>query len=760
MLSVTTLLSLVVFTRIQGNIYLYNTEDGVSVEFYDCISIKTLSYCRRPEVPINLIRDNDTNSCRNNGGIWRSFAELHWQQDNVSTILHEWKSSIERAEQYSRYGRVSRGFNGSLCQCTDPESFGKSCEYRLPVGTTVDETIDWQLKLKVSNSSRSQMYGDITCYVTYQCDSGLLCLDWREICDGIQHCMLGFDEINCDILELNLCDDDEYRCMNGMCIPDEYFLDGELDCLDWSDEIPFKNDTGCAIDGASTSCDDRICPSTQWSCGDGQCIPERLGFRNVTSNPECVSRRDQYFMCETHDMNIQWTMDNGRCYRGIRYANTSGMNRSVTDLCLYLLRCALSLGAGNDCPCQRGSDCITDLNLRCPLSTLQYPSSAIIAPYVFSFYTRPNDSAALWSPWILINGTVLCHGMPVSILRKMPFKSDWSVHRIIEEVFCNQWREKYLPESMGFTQQCYRSNNSVDICNSSKACMSSSRIKDGFVDCINHLDELIDTEICKSYSLLPHHRFRCSSQQLTHLSVMALGDQQSQCQNKFDQLWLGGGRPLSGMNCNEQRTEECSAIREYIEKSWTPMGNHETHVDFRLPFRSYCDSFWDMDSKDDEESAECRDWWVCTQDQWKCRTGQCIDSSWVGDGEWDCVDAADEEQLLYNRSEALQQKQSHVNFSDALELPFAICNRTHPFPCLSVHAVHQTVSCISLDRIGDGQMDCLGAVDERNTLKHCSEPSILVYNFNCLSSNVCIPYWRHCYPLRCPNPIDDEKWCS
>ncbi|CAF5058256.1 unnamed protein product, partial [Rotaria sp. Silwood1] len=57
--------------------------------------------------------------------------------------------------------------------------------------------------------------------------------------------MFGYDENNCDILELNRCDDDEYRCMNGMCIPDEYFLDGQYDCLDWSDEIQFNNDEHC-----------------------------------------------------------------------------------------------------------------------------------------------------------------------------------------------------------------------------------------------------------------------------------------------------------------------------------------------------------------------------------------------------------------------------------------------------------------------------------------------------------------------------------
>ncbi len=77
-----------------------------------------------------------------------------------------------------------------------------------------------------------QRYSDIVCYTTLICEYGLLCLDWRDICNGFQQCMFGYDEENCEKLEFNECEDDEYRCLNGMCIPDEYFLDGEHDCLD------------------------------------------------------------------------------------------------------------------------------------------------------------------------------------------------------------------------------------------------------------------------------------------------------------------------------------------------------------------------------------------------------------------------------------------------------------------------------------------------------------------------------------------------
>ncbi|CAF5222655.1 unnamed protein product, partial [Rotaria magnacalcarata] len=88
-------------------------------------------------------------------------------------------------------------------------------------------------------------------YTTLECNFGLLCLDWRDICDGAQQCMSGLDENKCDKLEFNECENDEYRCMNGMCIPEEYFLDGEFDCLDWSDEIQYYDDGNSPIEEAS-----------------------------------------------------------------------------------------------------------------------------------------------------------------------------------------------------------------------------------------------------------------------------------------------------------------------------------------------------------------------------------------------------------------------------------------------------------------------------------------------------------------------------
>ncbi|CAF1437598.1 unnamed protein product, partial [Didymodactylos carnosus] len=80
----------------------------------------------------------------------------------------------------------------------------------------------------------------------------------RDICDGVQQCMSSLDEENCDKLEFNECEDDEYRCINGMCIPDQYFLDGDYDCLDLTDEKGHFDDGMCTFQQASYECDDRL----------------------------------------------------------------------------------------------------------------------------------------------------------------------------------------------------------------------------------------------------------------------------------------------------------------------------------------------------------------------------------------------------------------------------------------------------------------------------------------------------------------------
>jgi hypothetical protein len=348
---------------VNSQIYLDDANDGLDIQVYDCVLLQSLDYCRRPKKLIDLTRDNDTDRCEQNGGQLHSFSELRSNNTSVDILVQRATFTLEQLEQYALCLKHSNGTDGSICQCSHRGSFGKNCEYQLPVGQTFEETLEWQLMMRNENQEKVQIYGDVVCYETLECDSGVLWLDWREICDGIQHCLEGRDEENCDLLEMNQCDEEEeYRCSNGMCIPEEFFLDGDLDCLDWSDEMKFKNDQDCPHVSVNTECDDHLCLFDQWSCGDGQCFHDRMMFQRLAIEHTCQSGRDQYFFCETHQWFRQWTMSNGRCFRGDdRYESFRVTDRNDEEQCEYLLKCALSKDMETNCSCDGDSWCIEDV---------------------------------------------------------------------------------------------------------------------------------------------------------------------------------------------------------------------------------------------------------------------------------------------------------------------------------------------------------------------------------------------------------------
>ena len=761
---------LLTFIFVENRIYLYSTNDGLNIEYYDCFLLQSLFYCRRPKESINLTRDNDAISCAQNGGQLHRFSELGSNDVTVSTVLHQWKSTLERVEQYSRYKKDTGEPDGFLCQCLQLGSFGKNCEYRLPVGETFEDALQWQLLMREENPWKVQMYGDVVCYETLECDSGVLCLDWREICDGIQNCMSGMDEENCDLLEMNRCDQDEYRCMNGMCIPQEFFLDGELDCLDWSDEIQFKRSEECPLGSVTKECDDHICPPNEWSCGDGQCIPDRMAFQKSEYAPTCQSQRDQCFMCETHLTSIQWTMPNGRCYlyANRQYQALQVMNRSEEERCEYLLKCALSVGGDEGCPCFRDDRCTERLEQGCHLSLIQYPRGGLLAPYIFFLFNRTRDGGSFVPDGVLLNGTVRCRDSLINVtITTIPFPITLNVRQVIADHLCPSSPNISLSETSVAVHKCHYVNESVDKCGEWNQCLSNTRIRDGLKNCLNERDEegQGEIEMAKNCAQVRRHRFRCSVDQVTCLSVMKLGDEEKDCQNELDETWFGDSRRISDINCNQRRKDECSRLRQYVDQSWASnlMDNSEIRSEYGIPFRSYCDTFWNLESKNDENLRECRQSWICSQNQIQCGTGQCISTEWVDDSEWDCADASDE----YDRLKSLVQwrlnSSAFHNFTNQSYFVPSTCTQSHPFLCLSSRAIQPGFSCFNLSQIGDGHIDCAGALDERNILQHCSQLSLsmLGYFFFCPSTNSCISYSFHCFRnYRCPNRSDDEFWCG
>ena len=523
------------FFKVNSEIYLHNTNDALSIESYDCVLVNSsLFYCRRPSEPIDLFRDKQSTECQFNDGRLHRFSELRSKNISISTILHQWRSSLERVEDYSRYWKDSSPSDGLICECLRPGSFGKNCEYRLPVGKTFEETLNWQLIMRKDNPWEVQAYGDIVCYQTLQCQSGALCLDWREICDGFQQCLSGRDEENCDLLEMNQCDPDEYRCQNGMCVSEEFFLDGQRDCLDWSDEILFKTSEECSRESANEQCDDHLCLSNQWSCGDGQCINERLGFYQWASR-SCVSERDQYFICETHPKKRQWTMSNGRCLDLDRHQGPY-QEEEEEEECSSLLRCSLTQNGVKECSCHHQLNCLDQLKDLCSSSLIQYPRRSIVAPFLFFLFNGTRSSGTRKLPdWMKINGTIRCDHSFITVIEKViPFESDFNVNDLIEDHFCQPSRNVSWTEvDQSRRDRCHHGNESVDQCRGWNPCLSNTRINDGSEECRYGTDEGKEREmdIEQSCARVRRHRFRCSPEQPTCLSLTSLDDGNFRCRN-------------------------------------------------------------------------------------------------------------------------------------------------------------------------------------------------------------------------------------
>ena len=249
LLDISFILFLYSFILCDSRIILYDYEIMPSPEKFDCIYVLDdqdsiyggstagkIPYCRRPDLSENPLRAID--GCRYQGEK-NYFVDLLKNNIQPFEVL-AWSSNIEMADEYAAfyYSNVSEITSNEkhdfLCQCKHPSMFGKYCEYELTHEVNSFELSHiLQANTRMANFFHHQVFGDIVCYKTLSCVSGPLCLDWQNICDGEQQCENGWDEENCDKLEFNECEENEYRCRNGMCIPEEYWLDGEYNIFVW-----------------------------------------------------------------------------------------------------------------------------------------------------------------------------------------------------------------------------------------------------------------------------------------------------------------------------------------------------------------------------------------------------------------------------------------------------------------------------------------------------------------------------------------------
>ncbi|UJR17958.1 hypothetical protein I4U23_004857 [Adineta vaga] len=207
----------------------------------------------------------------------------------TSEQLFNWYASMDTIEEYESGVKVGLFIN---CSQDDKFWFGPNCEYTFNSPKYFPDIVDIQFYEKKHIPDDLLSINNSVCFETggIECQS-VLCLDWREICDGKIDCTNGFDEIHCHALEINDCDPStEYRCLNGQCIDKTFYWDSHVDCMDYSDEM-YRHGSFC-FDAFDLRCEDTVCPSTWFSCGDGDCSD---GPSLNSSELYCKSHRDRLY---------------------------------------------------------------------------------------------------------------------------------------------------------------------------------------------------------------------------------------------------------------------------------------------------------------------------------------------------------------------------------------------------------------------------------------------------------------------------------
>ncbi|XP_035738316.1 uncharacterized protein LOC118448751 isoform X2 [Vespa mandarinia] len=118
-----------------------------------------------------------------------------------------------------------------------------------------------------------------------------LCIPMEKRCDGHMNCYDHSDEYNCD------CNSEtHFQCGNDTsCLPLERRCDGRIDCWDASDEI------NCTL----------ACPlESEFTCSNGQCI---LRARFCDGLVDCADGSDEPHGCEGRCNKHEFTCQNNRC---------------------------------------------------------------------------------------------------------------------------------------------------------------------------------------------------------------------------------------------------------------------------------------------------------------------------------------------------------------------------------------------------------------------------------------------------------------
>ncbi|UJR16981.1 hypothetical protein I4U23_003879 [Adineta vaga] len=488
-----------------------------------------IPYCRR-------LMDNeeqDQESFISSNNIYKSTTFNDLYNDNVtSEQLLNWKAPIDLVEHYIiNHTDPMKIFHN----CSFPW-FGSKCQYSFEnkLSLSFDEIVQSNFIARSVFKNTLPSFNIGTCYLfltNCQYKYRLMCLDWREICDGKWDCINGEDEQYCQILEVSICPDDHYRChYSGECIPLTFVRDerDNVECLDTTDETQIhaehKDIFGIFCYSAPTfRCEERTARfHHSFQCGDGQYIPLH---ETIETNRFCNNGR-----------HIQLALSQKSSLLNIPHEIIAGVSEPTLNLITGILNQTLtnSNTIYSLIFCEStNKECLSKWYFKVELFNaysmfhfIYLPNSliedAILSknPDFICFYKKSCPGLIKYSTDIgLTNGLVCFHSKEIT---NESLTNSYDVNEVLNKLY-------FRCTATGTEQTC--SHSSLFYCPLSMKCISKHRLVDGNSDCYYNEDETFST--CQ---LNDSQRFSCKSEPNKCLSLIALHNGKAECKDKEDEL--------------------------------------------------------------------------------------------------------------------------------------------------------------------------------------------------------------------------------